>query len=100
MCLLKAFKRIRLIKPLKSLPDYILSLIIRSQPLSNSFHNSLDIESAALVERLLSDLVKTSEGFQTLKRQNEDLRNNLLKEKQLVRKLSTNLLAGTIKEGK
>ena len=71
-----------------------------SQPLSNSFHNSLDIESAALVERLLSDLVKTSEGFQTLKRQNEDLRNNLLKEKQLVRKLSTNLLAGTIKEGK
>jgi len=38
-----------------------------------------------LVERLLSDLVKITEGFQSLKKQTEELRASALKEKQLVR---------------
>lgn len=37
-----------------------------------------------MAERLLSDLVKITEGFQSLRKQNEELRTSLLKEKQLV----------------
>ena len=35
---------------------------------------SVAIESAALVEKLLNDLLKTTEGFQRLKKMNEDLK--------------------------
>ena len=34
----------------------------------------LAIESAALAEKLLGDLLKTTEGFQRLKKMNDDLR--------------------------
>ena len=34
------------------------------------------IESAALAERLLNDLLKTTEGFQRLKKMNEELKTN------------------------
>ena len=54
-----------------------------SQPISKLFVY-LAIESSALVDRLLSDMIKTTEGFQSIKKQNEDLRAAFLKEKQLV----------------
>ena len=34
-------------------------------------------ESATLIEKLLGDLLKTSEGFQSLKKMNEELKQNL-----------------------
>ena len=42
----------------------------------------LGIESAALAESLLNDLVKTTEGFQSLKKKNTELRDNLEKAQQ------------------
>ena len=32
----------------------------------------LTVESAALVERLLNDLIKTTEGYQNIKKSNEE----------------------------
>ena len=40
---------------------------------SNSFF-SIAIDSAALAERLLNDLLKTTEGFQKLKKMNDELK--------------------------
>jgi len=34
------------------------------------------MESAALAEKLLNDLLKTTEGFQRLKKMNEELKSN------------------------
>lgn len=34
------------------------------------------MESAALAEKLLNDLLKTTEGFQRLKKMNEELKTN------------------------
>ena len=34
------------------------------------------VESASLIDRLLNDLIKTTEGFQSIKKSNEELKNN------------------------
>ena len=36
--------------------------------------NSIALESAALAEKLLNDLLKTTEGFQKLKKINDELK--------------------------
>lgn len=41
-----------------------------------NFCEPLTIDSAALVERLLTTLLKTTEGFQTLKKRNIELEKN------------------------
>jgi centrosomal protein CEP135 len=41
------------------------------------YTHPLGLESAALVERLLTDLLKTTEGFQQLKKINDDVKNRL-----------------------
>lgn len=43
----------------------------------------LTLDSAALAERLLTDLLKTTEGFQTLKKSNQDLQTQLLSKDKL-----------------
>ena len=47
----------------------------------------LTLDSAALVEKLLGDLIKTTEGFQNLKRQNEEGKTNVLKAEGLLQPL-------------
>ena len=37
------------------------------------YYQPLNIECSALVERLLNDLIKTTEGFQNLKKANAEL---------------------------
>jgi centrosomal protein CEP135 len=44
-----------------------LTPYITINPLVRTNLTSIDIESSALVERLLNDLVKTTEGYQTVK---------------------------------
>ena len=39
----------------------------------------LGVESVNLVDRILSDLIKTTEGFQKLKKMNESFQNDLSK---------------------
>lgn len=71
-----------------------------SQPLSKSCPNLLAIESAALVERLVNDLVKITDGFQTIKKQNEELKGNLSREQQLVKSVFHSVIVGTTQERK
>ena len=75
----------------------------RQTPLHTTFKYSfiyfIAIESAALVERLLNDLIRVTEGFQKLKKQNDELRAGVFNEKQSVL-LPYKLIAHSPKEGK
>jgi centrosomal protein CEP135 len=59
------------------------SVIIKHNP------NPLAIESAALAEKLLNDLLKTTEGFQKLKKINEELKQQCQSDFTYVSKLSS-----------
>ncbi len=43
----------------------------------------ITIESASLVEKLLNDLIKTTEGFQNIKKMNEELKSSQFKGDQI-----------------
>mgnify|MGYP006976790068 CR=1 FL=1 len=47
----------------------------------------ITIESASLVEKLLNDLIKTTEGFQNLKKMNEELKSAQFKGDQITEPL-------------
>ena len=49
------------------------------------------IESAALAEKLLNDLLKTTEGFQRLKKLNEELKSSQSGESKYVSDLRSDL---------
>ena len=55
----------------------------------DSLHYSqpFTIESAALVERLFNDLLKTTEGFQGLKRVNDEVKTQLIKSENQIQPL-------------
>lgn len=43
-----------------------------------------NIESASLIEKLLNDLIKTTEGFQSIKKINEELKQSVHKSEQMI----------------
>jgi len=53
-------------------------LLLKKKLDSLHYCQPLTIDSSVLVERLLSDLIRTTEGFQSLKKSNEDLKQEAL----------------------
>ena len=59
-------------------------LLLKKRLDSLHYCQPFTIDSASLIERLLNDLIKTTEGFQSLKKVNEELKQSVNKSEQMI----------------